>query len=189
VALERGVSPEDEAGVTRLAEAVTLDVRRPTVQDGRDVTILADGRDITWDIRSPDVELAVSPVATYRGVRQALSRQQRRIGLAGKVVMVGRDIGTVVLPEADLKIYLDAEVKERARRRFGERRARGEEATFDGVLAELQRRDRIDSTRVHSPLMVATDAIIVDSTRLSIDDVMRRVMGLLDRWRAGQKAK
>jgi len=187
VALAQQVSIEDEAAVTALAEQVRLEVLAPTVADGRDMTVLADGEDITLAIRQPRVERVVSPVSAYAGVRAALTAQQRRIGQAGRVVMVGRDIGTVVMPDADLKIYLDASVRERAHRRYRERLARGEQADPDQVLAEMKRRDHIDSHREHAPLAAASDAIVVDSTALSIDEVLALVRGLLKRW-ATQKA-
>jgi cytidylate kinase len=168
--------------VTTLAEQVELQVLPATIADGRDVTVLADGADISWDIRKPAIERAVSPVSAYRGVRQAMVLQQRRIALDGRAVMVGRDIGTVVLPDADLKIYLDAALQVRAERRYRERLARGEQAILDQVLVELRRRDEIDSQRQHSPLAAAPDAIVIDSTNLSIDEVMAFVRQLLQRW-------
>jgi cytidylate kinase len=171
-ALDRGIDINDEQAVTNLAEHVQIDVLAPTVDDGRQYTVLCDGRDVTWDIRSPDVDRAVSPVSAYPGVRAAMTAQQRRIGLAGHVVMVGRDIGTVVLPEADLKIYLEASIEERARRRQLEIVARGESADFQEVLAGLTKRDRIDSGRATAPLRPAKGAIIVDSTHLDIPGVM-----------------
>jgi cytidylate kinase len=122
----------------------------------------------------------VSPVSTYPGVRTAMTAQQRRIGLAGRVVMVGRDIGTVVLPEADLKIYLDASVQERAHRRLLEIRARGEAADFQAVLSGLIQRDQIDSRRITAPLRPAEDAVTVDSTHLDIAGVMWVVEKLVD---------
>ena len=131
-ALDRGIDIDDEAAVTALAERVRIDVLAPTVEDGRQYTVMCDGQDVTWAIRAPDVDRAVSPVSAYPGVRAAMTAQQRRIGLGGRVVMVGRDIGTVVLPEADLKIYLDASVEERARRRLREIMSRGETAEFRG---------------------------------------------------------
>ncbi len=106
--------------------------------------MIVDGRDITWAVRSPEVDANVSTVAAYRDVRRALSEQQRRIGLRGKVVMVGRDIGTVVLPEADLKIYLDASARERAHRRHNENKARGNELDFEDILDKVIQRDQIE---------------------------------------------
>jgi len=179
-ALDRGIGIGDEAAVTALAEQVQIDVLAPTVKDGRQYTVMCDGRDVTWAIRTPEVDRHVSPVSVYPGVRTAMTAQQRRIGLSGRVVMVGRDIGTVVLPEAPLKIYLDASVEERARRRQKEIRSRGESAEFEQVLAGLVRRDQIDSERATAPLRPADDAIIVDSTDLDIDGVMQVVKRLVD---------
>ena len=103
LALRRGVEICDEAAITRLAEQAQIDVRPPSVEDGRAYDVIVDGQDITWDIRRPEIDGNVSPVSAYAGVRKALSAQQRRIGKRGKVVMVGRDIGTVILPNAELK--------------------------------------------------------------------------------------
>jgi cytidylate kinase len=179
VALNSGISPGDEAAITSLAGQIAVQVSPPTVSDGRDVTVLADGVDITWSIRTREVEQAVSPVSAYAGVREALRPSQRGVGLAGRVVMVGRDIGTVVLPEADLKIYLDASLRVRAQRRYSERRARGESPNLDEVSADLRNRDEIDSTREHAPLAAAPDAIIVDTTNLTIEQVVDRVLQLV----------
>jgi cytidylate kinase len=107
-----------------------------------------------------------------------LSEHQRRIGLRGRIVMVGRDIGTVVLPEADLKIYLDASAEERARRRFDELIARGEQADYDEILKKVIERDRIDSTRAVAPLRPADDAVIIDSDKMSAEQVFAHVMEL-----------
>ena len=176
--LERGVDVDDEAAVTALAEAVPIEVAPASRSDGRTSDVIVEGRDITWETRLPEVERDVSPVSAYRGVRAALSRQQRRIGLRGKVVMVGRDIGTVVLPEADLKIYLIATAEERARRRYDEIIARGERADYHEILDKVIERDRIDSTRDVAPLKPAEDAIVLDSDKLSADEVFERVLAL-----------
>jgi cytidylate kinase len=178
-ALVRSIPIDDENAVTALAEQVQIDFLKPTVNDGRQYTILADGKDITWDIRTRAVDANVSPVSTYAGVRRAMTQQQRRIGLQGHVVMVGRDIGTVVLPEADLKIYLDASEKERARRRHRERVVRGELVEFEAVQQEIRKRDQIDSSRAVAPLKQADDAIYLDSTGLDVPDVIARVMKLV----------
>jgi cytidylate kinase len=179
VALDRGIDVRDQAAVTALAEEVEIDVTRATVEDGRQYTVYADGLDITWEIRRPEVASQVSTVAAYPGVRQALTIQQRRIGRRGHVVMVGRDIGTVVLPEAGLKVYLDASLEERACRRHREMVARGEEADYDEVLAVMQRRDEIDSRRKTAPLRPADDAVIVDTTGLSVAEVVERLEALI----------
>ena len=178
VTLQHGVEVKDEAAVTHLAETIQIDVLPPSHEDGRACDVVAEGVDITWETRTPEVEANVSPVSTYRGVRQALASQQRRIGLRGRVVMVGRDIGTVVLPEADLKIYLDASDEERARRRYKEIINRGGNADYEQVLAGVRMRDEIDSTRAVSPLRAAGDAIILDSDKLNADEVFAKVEAL-----------
>ena len=179
VALARSIPIVDEPAVTRLAEQVKIDFLAPTVDDGRQFTILADGRDITWDIRTRQVDANVSPVSAYVGVRRAMTQQQRRIGQQGRVVMVGRDIGTVVLPEADLKIYLDASEEERARRRYRERVERGEKVEFESVLREIRQRDQIDSSRSVAPLKQADDAIYLDSTGMTASQAVERVLEFL----------
>jgi cytidylate kinase len=176
--LQKVVEPADEQAVTRLALEIDLDVRPPSIQDGRQYDVLMNGEDITWEIRSAEVDQNVSQVSTYVGVRQAMTAVQRQIGLRGDVVMVGRDIGTVVLPEADLKIYLDASVEERARRRFDECLARGEGATYEETLAWMRDRDRVDSTREIAPLRPAEDAIILDSTEMNAEEVFKRALAL-----------
>lgn len=175
LALQGGIAVDDEDRITQLAVQTDIDVRSPTIQDGRGYDVLVDGVDITWQIRQPEVDANVSVVSSFRGVRSALTAQQRRIGMRGRVVMVGRDIGTVVLPEADLKIYLDASVEERARRRYLELQARHENVPYEEILATMQMRDQIDSTREVAPLRPAEDAVILDSDHLSIDQVIEKV--------------
>jgi cytidylate kinase len=177
--LQRGVSVDEQASVEDLAQVVAIDVRPPSAPDGRQYDVLLNGDDVTWALRSPPVDANVSRVSMYAGVRRAMSARQREIGLRGQVVMVGRDIGTVVLPEADLKIYLDASVEERARRRWREAEGRGEAVgAYDDVLRSMRERDRIDSTRVVAPLKAAPDATIVDSTSMNVDQVVERVWRL-----------
>jgi len=177
-ALQRGLEIKAEAAVTHLAETAQIDVRPSSQDDGRACDVLLDGVDITWETRRPEVEANVSPVSAYQGVRLALAAQQRRIGLRGRVIMVGRDIGTVVLPEADLKIYLDASAQERARRRYEEILQRGGQADYVQVLAGVRSRDGIDSTRAFSPLRAAADAVILDSDKLDADQVFAKVEAL-----------
>jgi cytidylate kinase len=183
-ALAQGIEIADEAAVTALAERVLIDVRPASALDGRQLDIMVDGKDITWATRSPEVEANVSPVSAYPGVRKAMLRSQREIGLRGKVVMAGRDIGTVVLPEADLKIYLEASEEARAERRYREQRQRDPDVRFADVLLALQARDRIDSTRRHAPLRPAEDALILDTTSMDIAEVEAAVMRLVQEgWR------
>jgi len=179
-ALQQLGSPSDEDAVSVLAKQVVIDVMPPSQKDGRMCDVVLDGVDITWQTRRADVEAHVSQVSAYAGVRQAMTEQQRRIGRRGKVIMVGRDIGTVVLPNAELKIYLDASVEERARRRYEELLKRGEPASFEAILAGLRRRDEIDSTRAVAPLRPAEDAVIIGTDGLSIEQVVARVMALLE---------
>ncbi len=178
LALNRGLDLRDEEAVTSVAESTPIDVAPASTSDGRACDVLVEGRDITWETRLPEVEANVSLVSAYRGVRSALSQQQRRIGLRGKIVMVGRDIGTVVLPEADLKIYLDASAEQRAERRYIEILARGRDADHDEILSKVKERDHIDSTRDVAPLKAADDAIVIDSDQMDADAVFEKVMAL-----------
>ena len=178
--LERGIDIEDEEAVTALAERLEIRVTDVTEHDGRQYTVLADGVDVTWALRSPEVDAHVSVVSAYSGVRQALVAKQRKIAADSAVVMVGRDIGTVVLPEADLKIYLDASVEERARRRWLEMEERGKHADYRDVLRSMRRRDRIDSHREVSPLRPAEDAVRIDTTRMDVEAVVDETERLVE---------
>jgi cytidylate kinase len=179
LALERGIDVHNEAAVTALAEETQIDVEPASKPDGRACDVLVNGRDITSETRTRKVDANVSIVAAYRGVRKALSQQQRRVGQRGKIVMVGRDIGTVVLPQADLKIYLDATAEERARRRYDEIIAQGGKTDYQGILKIVMERDRIDSTRAVAPLKAAEDAIVLDSDNLTADEVFERILALV----------
>ena len=179
LALERGIGVHDEAALTALAEEAHIDVAPASRSDGRACDVLVDGRDITWETRRRRVDENVSIVAAYPGVRRALSRQQRRIGQRGRIVMVGRDIGTVVLPDADLKIYLDATAEERARRRYDEIMARNGQANYESILKRVIERDRIDSTRDVAPLKAAEDAVVLDSDKLTADEVFEQILALV----------
>ena len=176
LALRLDIDLNDEARVTALAEQSQIDIAPASKADGRVNDILIAGWDVTWETRLPEVDANVSVVSAHRGVRAALSQQQRRIGQRGKVVMVGRDIGTVVLPEADLKIYLDASAEQRAKRRYDEIIARGGVADYNDILGKVIERDHIDSTRDVAPLKAADDAIVLDSDQLNADQVLEKVM-------------
>lgn len=177
-ALARGIPISDEAQVTALADAIAIHILPPTAEDGRQYTVQVGEEDITWKIRSPEVVANVSTVAAYPGVRAAMVRQQRRIALAGRVVMVGRDIGTVVFPEAPLKIYLSASAEERARRRFLEMAGREGGEDYETILASVRRRDAIDSGRAASPLRPADDAVLLDTGPMSIEQVVDAIESL-----------
>ena len=178
LALKLDIDLHDEEQMSVLAEQTQIDIAPASKEDGRVSDILIAGQDITWETRLPEVDANVSVVSAHRGVRAALSLQQRRIGQRGKIVMVGRDIGTVVLPEADLKIYLDASAEQRARRRYDEIFARGGTADYNEILVKVIERDRIDSTRDVAPLRVADDAVILDSDQLNADEVFEKVLAL-----------
>lgn len=187
LAITHNVDPADEAALTRLAQEADIVVSHPTVQDGRQYTVHVEGHDVTWRLRHLDVERIVSPVAAVKGVREALRQRQRAIGLAGHVVMVGRDIGTVVLPEADIKIYLTASLEERARRRYNEIIGRGESADYNQLLESMRKRDEIDSQRAVAPLKPAADAMIINNDHLSIDDGVALVEQLINKRAEGRK--
>lgn len=178
-ALHNNLNPADEAAVSALTETMTIEILPPTKDDGRQTTILVDGTDITWDIRTLEIDAHVSLVSSYPVVRAVLTRQQREIARRGSVVMVGRDIGTVVLPNADLKLFIEASQEVRARRRYEERRARGETADFDAILAAMVRRDKLDREKHISPMIPATDATIINTDNLTPDAVMERVFKLM----------
>jgi CMP/dCMP kinase len=171
----------DAAAVAEVAKHSQIEVQTATTADGRDYTVMAGSRreDITWAIRSPEVESQVSPVSVIPAVRQCLTEQMRRIGRQGRVVMVGRDVGTVVLPEADLKVFLTASVEARAQRRYQEIQARGETRAYESILANLRERDRIDSSRAVAPLRVADDAIQLDTTGMDLSGVVQAIQSLL----------
>lgn len=179
-ALQKGLEISAEEAISALACTLDIEIARPEENDGRQYTVLADGEDVTWQIRDPEVDRHVSAVSAYAGVRQALTEQQRRIARQGSVVMVGRDIGTVVIPDADLKIYLDASPEVRARRRYLEILERGEQADYESILHDMKRRDRIDSHRQVAPLKAAKDAVRVDTDNLSIAEVLRVVEELVE---------
>ncbi|MCL5999364.1 MAG: (d)CMP kinase [Chloroflexi bacterium] len=162
----------DEAAVTALAQSIRIEVTPPHTLDGRQYTVWLDGQDVTWNLRGPEIDANVSIPSAYATVRHAMVAQQRRIAERGNVVMVGRDIGTVVLPDADIKIYLDASVEERAQRRHSELLAREQPSDYAEVLAKMQQRDLLDSSRAASPLRPAPDAIIIDSTNKPVGIVL-----------------
>ncbi len=179
VALERYGGVDDEEAVSQLAETIVIDIQPPSKNDSRTADVMTDGVDATWAIRLPEVDKHVSQVSAYARVRAALTTQQRRIGLRGQVVMVGRDIGTVVMPDAEIKIYLDASAEERARRRYQEKLDRGEDADYETILTDMRRRDAYDSSRAIAPLRPADDAQVIDSDCLSQSQVLERTLELV----------
>jgi cytidylate kinase len=172
-ALRDHLSLDDEPAVAALAEGARVEV------DGRSVAI--DGVDVTKAIRTPEIDRAAAAVARLAKVRAVLVGRQREMGEGGGVVMEGRDIGTVVFPEADVKIYLDASAEERARRRAHDPAHSGGPTTVADVATLLTERDHLDSTRTASPLLVASDALVVDTTAKSVPEVVAEVIRAVER--------
>src|ERR1051325_1259678 len=168
------VSETDDVAVGSLAERIDIDL----AGDPDTLRVTLDGRDISDRIRDEDVTNISSIVSTIPAVRRAMVQRQRELGARG-AVMNGRDIGTVGFPNADVKFFLDAAVKERAERRLTEEQEHNPSATFEQTLADITERDRRDTTRADSPLAAATDAIMVDSTGMSIDDVFAKMMAIV----------
>lgn len=178
-ALEQVKDLDNEGKVTELANRIQIDVQPASVQDGRVMDILVDGKDVTWQIRTPEVDHNVSKISAYAGVRKAMTEQQRRIGERGNMVMVGRDIGTVVFPDAKFKIYLEASPEERARRRYVEVQKRGESTSYDEILASIRKRDAVDSSREVAPLKPSDDAHVIDSDGKNIDVVLEEALKII----------
>ncbi|HET7266461.1 MAG TPA: (d)CMP kinase [bacterium] len=177
-ALRHAVSPDDEAALTALAGRVRVE---PGTGGGARVYV--DGEDVTPALRTVEVNRIVSRVARVAGVRAALRDRQRALGAAGGVVMEGRDIGSVILPDADVKVYLTASESARARRRQAELAAFGEMVPLEEVRRIEAEDDRAATTRAVAPLVVAPDAAVIDSTDLGVDEVVAKIMALVDRAR------
>lgn len=179
-ALQQEIDVMAETAVTQLAHNIVIEILPVRGEkDGRHYTVLVDGEDITWQLRTPAVDASVSQVSSYLGVRQEMVRRQREFGKRGDVVMVGRDIGTVVMPDAPLKLFIIASAEERARRRTRDRQAQGHEARYEDILADVLRRDKIDSSREHSPLRPADDAIRIDSTERSPAEIVEAILQMI----------
>ncbi len=182
-ALQRGVPPDSQAALEALARETHIDLR-----PGKDAgcVVLLDGTDVTAAIRGPEVSRAASQIAVVPEVRRVLVTEQRRAAQGGGAVMEGRDIGTVVFPDADLKIYLTASPEVRARRRWQEHQEKGEQIALERVVEEVRERDRRDQEREASPLVRAEDAVWVDSTAMEAEEVARLIVMLArEREKAG----
>ena len=176
-ALETGVSPSDKEKVGKIASVIDFRSHR----SDKGILFTLEGRDVTEDIRRPDVSQAASDVSAHLGVREALWKLQREWGKNGGVVMDGRDIGTVVFPDADWKFFLSASLQERGKRRFLELREKGIAVDLAEVTAEVEKRDHQDSTRSHAPLKQAEDAISIDSSDLSVEQVVDLMLNYIER--------
>ncbi len=180
---ESGVSTSDRAAVAEVTGRAVINLRG----DPDSLRVMLDGRDVSDEIRSERIGHTASVVSAIPEVRRELVRRQREMGArSGGVVLDGRDIGTVVFPAAAVKFFLTAVPEARAKRRYDEERVKAQEHTFEDTLADINARDRRDSTRADSPLAIAEDAVVIDTTELSIEDVFARMVDVIrDRQQAG----
>lgn len=171
-AMRTGTDPSDEKALAQLANSVRIEfIRNPEGE-----RVLLNGEDVSADIRTPEVSLLTSRVSACAAVRQAMVHCQREMGRAGGVVLEGRDIGTVVFPGAEVKLFLVATAEERGRRRYEELRAKGMAVELEQTIADVIARDEADSSRTHAPLVQAADAVAVDSTGIGINEVLEKML-------------
>ena len=173
--IKSGVTLNDERAVAAVAEGADIKLEG----DPDSLRVSLNGRDVSEEIRSEEVSHAASVISTISEVRRTLVERQRRMGEHGRVVLDGRDIGTVVFPNADIKFFLTARPQERAARRFREERLRERDVTFEETLSDINTRDERDSTRADSPLAIAEGAVVIDSTDLSIEEVGERMLAVI----------
>ncbi|MHB8629598.1 MAG: (d)CMP kinase [Aggregatilineales bacterium] len=183
-ALEAGLVDATEHKIVELAQRVVITVTADLDADGRQYTVLLDGRDVTWALRTPAVEANVSRISAMPSVREVINIQQRAVAERNPVIMVGRDIGTTVLPDADLKLYLDASLEVRAARRYQQAVANGLTAQLDAIRLDLQARDAYDSGRETSPLQQASDAIYVSTDDMTIAEAIVHIERIITGWEA-----
>ena len=174
--LQRNIPITDTDTIIKLAGDIDIVVQPSTVEDGRQYTVLIDKVDVTWELRSSSTDTNVSLISTIPDVRHLLTEQMRSIAKGANVVMVGRDIGTVVVPEAPLKFYLDASIDERARRRHNENMRNGQESDYKEILVNLQARDDIDTQRDNAPLKKPTNAYIINTTTMKPKNVLKEML-------------
>ena len=174
--LQRNIPITDTDTIIKLAGDIDIVVQPSTVEDGRQYTVLIDKVDVTWEVRSSSTDTNVSLISTIPDVRHLLTEQMRSIAKGANVVMVGRDIGTVVVPEAPLKFYLDASIDERARRRHNENMQNGQESDYKEILVNLQARDNIDTQRDNAPLKKPTNAYIINTTTMKPKNVLKEML-------------
>jgi cytidylate kinase len=180
-ALERKIALDREGQLELLTRETHIELRSPTPQQelqGLKNRVFLDGREVTYEIRTADVAQAASQLATIAGVRKVLVAEQQRAGQGGGVVMEGRDIGTVVFPSAELKIFLEAAPAARAQRRWLEHQEKGDHVSVEEVLLEVRERDKRDRERKVSPLVRATDAVLIDNTAMGIEETARLIVML-----------
>ncbi|HXV20434.1 MAG TPA: (d)CMP kinase [Desulfuromonadales bacterium] len=171
-----GIDPADSEALTRLC----ADLHIEFIRNNGEERVFLDGEDVSAAIRTPEVSLLTSKVAACPAVREAMVRLQREMGARGGVVLEGRDIGSVVFPQAEVKFFLVATARERGRRRYEELRAKGLDVDLDQTIAEVEARDAADSAREHAPLLQAPDALPIDSTAMSIDEVLVEMLRIIE---------
>jgi len=180
VALQKRVDFNEESAISELASQSIIEINQPSLGDGRTNDIFVNGVDITKKITEKQVNENVSLVSKYKGVRDSLTKQQQEIALKGNIVMVGRDIGTVVLPNADHKFFLNASSHERAKRRHLEEIKKGGNPNFEEIQSNIIERDRIDTTRILAPLIPAKDAHIITTDNKTIDQVVKEIVSIIE---------
>ena len=178
--LNANLDTQDEGAVSHIAETFDLKILPSTIDDGRQCTIRVNGEDVTWLIRKPEVDAHVAQISAYPRVRQAMTKKQRHIAEQGPVVMVGRDIGTVVLPNAELKIFTEASLEVRARRRYRECLERKEAVDYQKLLAAMADRDKHDREKPISPMIPADDATVINTDELTAEEVIQLVEDLIE---------
>jgi CMP/dCMP kinase len=191
-ALEQKVALRDESQLEVLTRETHIELKAPTAEQealGLKNRVFLDGREVTEQIRTEDVSRAASRLATIGGVREVLVAEQQRAGHGGGVVMEGRDIGTVVFPQAELKIFLEASPETRAERRWKEHQEKSDHMTLPEVLQEVRERDKRDRERKVSPLLKAEDAVLVDNTAMGIEETARLIVFLADEGRSSKTEK
>ncbi len=174
--IQAGVALSEEAKISELAAKIDIQLRKG--HDGS-LSVILDGVDMSRDIRSPDITKSVSDIAKIRKVRLVMLEKQREMARKGDVILDGRDIGTVVFPDARYKFYLDAEPAERSRRRYNELKGLGQDISLSAVDADISNRDRIDSSREFAPLKKAEDAVYIDTTSMTIDNVVDTLLSYI----------
>ena len=178
-ALNQNIDIQNEEKVGSLVQQIDIEIKPPSKDDGRINDVYVDKVDVTWKIREPEVNRIVSQISKYQQVRTALTENQREFGKMGKIVMAGRDIGTVVMPDADLKIFLEASPKERALRRYNEELKRGKKIILKEIINNVEMRDKIDSSRKIAPLTPAADAVIILTDGKDVSMVVNDIIKII----------
>lgn len=176
LAQEQDIDPQNTSALKKLCGNLSIEFIRYDDSEA----VLANGRDVTSLIRSPQVSLLTAQIASCKEVRDAMVRMQRHMGESGGVVLEGRDIGTVVFPDADVKFFLSATAQERGQRRYQELLAKGMKVDLQQTIREVEARDAVDSERLHAPLIQAADAIVIDSTMMTIDEVLKNMLAIVE---------